>query len=298
MAMQLEQSVISDTLAVEIAQIAERVRRAVVVIDRPHGNGAGIIWRSDGGIVTNRHVVGCASQVHVRLADGRRADGRVVARHPEYDLAVVHIPLMGVPVAEVGDSATVRPGQLAIAVGHPFGYRDAVSVGVIVASGQIATKRGPRPADLLQSDVKLAPGNSGGPLLDASGRVIGINTMVAGRLSLAVPSQVAERFVRSSWPGGTVAYIGVRGMIVVLDQPRIPAGLLLTEVIPGSPGDRAGLMVGDILVTLGDVTVVDQESVPAALLRLAPGRPVAVRVVRGGTLREFIVVPAERVWSG
>ncbi|MER3436628.1 MAG: hypothetical protein C4346_02855 [Chloroflexota bacterium] len=135
MVVQLEQSVMGDTLAAELVQIAERVRRAVVVIDRQHGNGAGIIWRSDGGIVTNRHVVGRASQVHVRLADGRRADGQVVARHPEHDLAVVHVPLTGLPAAEVGDSSTVRPGHLAIAVGHPFGYRDAVSVGVIVAAG-------------------------------------------------------------------------------------------------------------------------------------------------------------------
>ncbi len=298
MVTQLERTAIGETLSEEIEAIAQRIRPAVVFIDRPHGNGAGTIWRSDGRIVTNRHVVGREAQVSVGLADGRRFAGRVIARHPEQDLAVVHIPASGLPAAEVGDSSTVRPGQIAIAVGHPFGYRDAVSAGVIVAAGQIATRSGPRSADLLQSDVKLAPGNSGGPLVDVRGRVIGINTMVAGRLSLAVPSQVAERLVAGHQAGRAVAYIGVQGVVVAIGHPGIPAGLLLTEVAEGAPGDRAGLIVGDIIVAIGDTVVVDQESVPAAILRLAPGQPIPVRVLRGGAMRAFVIVPAERVWSG
>lgn len=298
MVTQLERSVIGKTLSVEIEAIAQRIRPAVVFIDRPHGNGAGIIWRSDGRIVTNRHVVGREAQVMVSLADGRRFTGRVVMRHPEQDLAVVQIPASGLPAADVGDSSTVRPGQVAIAVGHPFGYRDAVSAGVIVAAGQITTRGGPRSADLLQSDVKLAPGNSGGPLLDVQGRVIGVNTMVAGRLSLAVPSQAAERLVAGHQRERTVAYLGIQGVVVAIGHPGIPAGLLLTDVVTGAPGDRAGLLVGDIITAIGDMAVIDQESVPAAMLRLAPGQPVPVRVLRGGTMREFVIIPAERVWSG
>ncbi|HEY8446074.1 MAG TPA: trypsin-like peptidase domain-containing protein [Thermomicrobiales bacterium] len=294
----LEQSVLGETLSAEIVDIARKVRESVVLIDRHGGNGAGVIWRADGRIVTNRHVVGLDRRVNVSLSDGRRFPGEVVARHPRRDVAVVQVPAEGLPAAEIGDSTTVRPGQLAIAVGHPFGFRDAVSAGIVVAAGQMATERGPRAGDLLQSDVMLAPGNSGGPLVDAHGRVIGINTMVAGRLSLAVPSQAVERFVAGERPGGRIAYIGVNGVVVALRGQDYPAGLLLLEIVDGAPADRAGLLVGDVIVAIGETIVTDQESVPAALLRLAPGEAVTIRVLRGGELREFVVVPTERQWSG
>ena len=275
------------------AVIAERVNPSVVVVGLRGGNGAGVIWRPEGIIVTNRHVVR-DDRVDVVLADGRRFTGIVAARHPEHDLAVIKIAADDLPAIEVGDSSRVRPGQLVLAIGHPIGFRGAVTAGVVVAAGQAATIEGPRTGDWIQADVTLLPGNSGGPLVDARGRVVGINTMVSGALSLAVPSQAVERFVAGGQPGRVRGYLGVNGMVVPLRRPDHPVGFLLSEVAEGTPADRAGLLVGDVIVGIGEAVVTDQESLPAALLRLVPGEAVRIAVLRGGERRTFTVVPTER----
>jgi serine protease Do len=274
------------------AAVAERVRVSVPIVVAGAGNGAGVIWRSDGQIVTNKHVAR-TDRVDVVLSDGRKFTGIVAARHPSRDLAVVKIAADGLPAVEVGDSSRVKPGQLAIAVGHPVGFREAVTVGIIVAAGQAATERGPRHGDFLQTDVTLLPGNSGGPLVDAWGRVIGINTMVNGRLSLAVPSQAVERFVAGG-TRGTAAYLGVNGIVVPTRRADYPIGFLITEVLDGTPADRSGLIVGDVVVAIGGREITDQESLPATLLRLVPGEPVELATLRGGEPRAFVVVPTER----
>lgn len=295
MAISIEQSISAGILSGEIAAIAERVRQSTVLVYRENGNGAGVIWRADGEIVTNKHVVGNSKEVDVVLSDGRKFTGIVAARHPERDIAVVKIAADGLPAAEIGDSSTVRPGQIAIAVGHPLGFRDAVTAGIVVASGQAATEGGPRMGDHLQADVTLMPGNSGGPLVDAWGRVIGINTMVAGALALAIPSQAVERFVASGPTLKPNAYLGIELKYVPsLRRGGFAAGLVLTNVIEGAPADRSGLMIGDVIVAFAEVTVVDQETLPAELLRLRPGEPVTVSVLRGDDLRSFVVVPTER----
>jgi serine protease Do len=281
------------SVSAAVDDVTRSARESLVLINRRHGNGAGIIWTTDGRIVTNHHVVGRDQQVQVVLADGREFDGAVIARHNSRDLAIVQVNESGLPVARIGDSSTVRPGQIALALGHPLGYRDSVTMGIIVAAGQAASDEGPRTGDFLQSDVTLAPGNSGGPLLDAEGRVIGINSMVAGQLSLAIPSQAAEVFVHGSQPG-LGAYIGVAGMLVQLRGARQPVGFLLNDIVEGAPADRAGLNVGDIIVAIGEAPVTDQESIPAAMLRLVPGEAVAISVLRGGEPRAFVVVPTER----
>jgi S1-C subfamily serine protease len=275
------------------AAIAERVAPSVVVVGQRGGNGAGVVWRPDGLIVTNRHVVR-GETAEITFADGRRMQGRVTARHPERDLASIKVEADGLPAVEVGDSATVRPGQLVLAIGHPIGFKGAVSVGVVVAAGQAATAEGPRTGDWLQADVALLPGNSGGPLLDARGRVVGINAMVSGALSLAVPSQAVERFVAGGGAGNVRGFLGVNGIVVPLRRADHAAGFVLTEVGDGTPADRAGLMVGDVIVGFGGTMVTDQESLPAALLRLTPGQAVEVAVLRGGEPRSFTVVPTER----
>jgi serine protease Do len=197
------------------------------------------------------------------------------------------------PAVAVGDSSTVKPGQLAIAIGHPVGFREAATVGIVVAAGQAATEAGPRPGDFLQTDVTLLPGNSGGPLVDAWGRVIGINTMVNGRLSLAIPSQAVERFIEGG-TRGIAAYLGINGIVVPTRRADHPVGFLITEVIDGTPADRTGLIVGDIVVAIGGRAVTDQESLPATLLRLVPGEAVELATLRGGEPRSFVVVPTER----
>jgi serine protease Do len=274
------------------AEIAARVRASVPLIVAGNGNGAGVVWRSDGQIVTNKHVVR-SDRVDVVLSDGRKFTGIVAARHPSRDLAVVKIAADGLAAIEVGDSSTVKPGQLAIAIGHPVGFREAVTTGIVVAAGQAATEGGPRHGDFLQTDVTLLPGNSGGPLVDAWGRVIGISTMVNGRLSLAIPSQAVERFVAGG-TRGTAAYLGINGIVVATRRSDHPVGFLVTEVIDGTPADRAGLIVGDVVVAIGGRAVTDQESLPATLLRLVPGEAVELATLRGGDPRTFVVVPTER----
>ena len=142
-----------------------RRSNSLVLISVGSSHGAGVIWRSDGIIVTNRHVLG-GDRVDVVLEDGRKLTGIVAARHPDRDLAIVKVAATGLPAARLGDSSIVRPGELAIAIGHPPGLRSAPTVGVIVASGQSATPDGPRTGDWLQTDVTLRPGNSGGPLAE------------------------------------------------------------------------------------------------------------------------------------
>lgn len=298
MATLMERATFAGTISEELAAIAGAIRESTVLVYRGGGNGAGVIWRADGEIVTNKHVVGNGKQVDIVLADGRKFTGLVASRHPERDLAVVKIAADGLPAATVGDSSTVRPGQIAIAVGHPLGFRDAVTAGVIVAAGQAATEGGPRMGDHLQADLTLLPGNSGGPLVDAWGRVIGVNTMVSGALALAIPSQAVERFIAGGPSVRPNVYLGIEIKYVPsLRRGGFATGLVLTGVVEGSPADRAGLIVGDVIVAFAEVTMIDQESLPAAMLRLKPGEPVTVSVLRGDELRSFTVVPTERAWE-
>jgi serine protease Do len=298
MATMIERDVFAGVLSDEIAEVAKAARESTVLVYRGGGNGAGVIWRANGEIVTNKHVIGNGKQVDIVLADGRKFTGLVASRHPERDLAVIKIAADDLPAAEIGDSSTVRPGQIAIAVGHPMGFRDAVTAGIVVAAGQAASDEGPQMGDHLQADLTLLPGNSGGPLIDAWGRVIGINTMVSGALALAIPSQAVERFVAGGPASRPNAYLGIEVKYVAnLRRAGYSAGLVLTGVVEGTPADRAGLIIGDVIVAVSDVIVVDQESLPAALLRLKPGEPITIDVLRGDELRSFVVVPTERAWE-
>lgn len=274
------------------ARITERIQRSVPIIYGPGGNGSGVVWRADGQIITNSHVVS-GDRADVRFGDGTRYDAQVIARHAERDLALLKVDADDLPAITVGDSSAIRPGQLAIAIGHPMGFRDAVTVGVVVAAGQAATVNGPKAGDFIQTDVTLLPGNSGGPLVDANGHVIGINTMINGALSLAIPSQAVERFVAGGRTG-TAAFLGINGIIVPLRDPAQPIGFLLTDVLDGTPADRAGLLIGDVVIAIDGAPLQDQESLPAALLRLSHGAPVELHVHRGGEPRTFTVVPTER----
>src|SRR5438105_12022005 len=175
-------------------EIAENLRRSTVVIHaRGRGSGSGVISSSDGTIVTNAHVVRSA-QVSLQLWDGREFDATVATRDPRRDLAVLRIDARNLPLALVADSSQVRPGELAIAIGNPLGFVGALTTGVIHAIGPL---RGLGSRTWVQADVRLAPGNSGGPLADAQGRVVGLNTMiVAGGLALAVPSNTVATFLK------------------------------------------------------------------------------------------------------
>src|ERR1700687_4711005 len=189
-------------------EIAEKLRRSTVLVHAgSRGSGSGVIWSSDGVIITNAHVAR-ANQISLQLWDGREFDATVASRDPHRDLAALRIGATSLPSASVADSSRVRPGELAIAIGNPLGFVGALTTGVIHAVGPL---RGLGPRSWAQADVRLAPGNSGGPLADAQGRVIRIKTMIAGRLALAIPSNIVLDFLSAapydSWLGVNVSTV-------------------------------------------------------------------------------------------
>ena len=249
----------------DLSQVAERVRRSTVQVEGARrGGGSGVIWRSDGLIVTNAHVAQ-RTVGRIRFSDGRAVQAKVAARDPQLDLALLEADARDLPAAPIGDSDSLRAGELVLAVGSPYGHAGAVAVGVVHA----ATDR-----RWIQADVKLAPGNSGGPLADAEGRVIGINTMVAHGVALAVPSNIVERFVAC---GGKAA----RRLGVTVEPVNAAGfGLLILEIEPASPAESAGLQVGDILTGSGGRPF--QAPFDLALSLEVSGGVVELDLLRGG----------------
>jgi serine protease Do len=225
-------------------EVAEALRRSTVQVSSAgRGFGSGVILSADGLIVTNAHVVR-SSHAQVKLWDGRTLEAVVTSRDLTRDLAALLASGSGLPAATLADSSKARVGELVLAVGNPLGFVGALSTGIIHAAGSV---RGLGMNSWLQADVQLAPGNSGGPLADAQGRVLGMNTMVAGGLALAIPSNDVARFLANGTSSHALLGVEVRPVrIVVRDENRI--GLLVLGVSPGGPTSVASLMIGDILV--------------------------------------------------
>jgi serine protease Do len=219
----------------EFGEIAERLRRSTVqVFSHGHeGGGSGVIWSADGRIVTNSHVAR-ADQADIVLWDGRRLPARLVSRDARRDLAELRVAESGLPAATAGDSDALRPGELAIAIGSPLGFAGALSTGVIHSVGPISGMGRER---WIGASVRLAPGNSGGPLADARGRVVGINTAIVNGLGVAVPSNAAVDFLRR----------GARPSLGVTLQP-VSHGLEIVTMDPNGAAAAASLRPGDILV--------------------------------------------------
>jgi serine protease Do len=221
-------------VAAAFGEIIEQLRRSTVQVRAGrNGGGSGVIWPQDGRIVTNAHVVegaGRSDAVEVELWDGRRFEGNIVRRDRRRDLAALQIQAASLAAVMVGDSNALRVGEFVIAVGNPMGFIGAASTGVV---HQVNNR------SWLISQVRLAPGNSGGPLANARGEVVGINTMIAGGLAFAIPSRSVARFLGA-------AQEEEYGLGVVV-RP-VPSGLIVLEVIPNSPADRASLLQGDVLV--------------------------------------------------
>jgi serine protease Do len=258
-------------------EIAERLRRSTVLIHAGgRGNGSGIIWSRDGVVLTNAHVAR-SSRLRVQLWDGREFHGVVTSRDPRRDLAALRIDAPNLQAAAAADSSQLRPGELAIAIGNPLGFVGALTTGVIHSVGPI---RGLGPNSWVQADVRLAPGNSGGPLADARGRVVGINTMVAGRLALAIPSNAVTTFLAGEssdgWLGATLHPVRVPKS----DRTGPAFGLVLLEIEPGSPAANASLLPGDILLGSEGNSFTSLDDLSAALAGSGP-RTLRLQFLRG-----------------
>ncbi len=215
--------------------LAERLRRSTVQVFSRHerGGGSGVIWNSDGLILTNSHVAR-AAEMQVELWDGRRFPARVASRDPRRDLAELRSSAPGLEPASPGDSGALRPGELVMAIGNPLGFAGALSTDVVHSIGAVP---GMGRQSWIRADVRLAPGNSGGPLADARGRVIGVNTAIVNGLGLAVPSNAASAYVARGPPPS---------LGVTLRPARI--GLELLDVDPEGAAARASLRAGDVLL--------------------------------------------------
>lgn len=280
------------------AEMIEVAHESVVQVrSRGRGAGAGVIWAAEGLVLTNHHVVAGerrGSRVQVVLHDGRALDAEVVKRGIELDLALLRIEEASadLPAAPVGDSGALRVGQLVYAIGHPWGRLGAVTAGIV--SGLDVVRGAGGRARYVQSDVALAPGNSGGPLLNARGEVVGINAMIFGRLALSVPSNAA-----SAWLAGERERrprLGVQVLPVELppfmrraNREAAQSGLMIAAVEGGTPAARAGLLVGDVLLGVGDETPDDAEALLDAIARA--GDAVRLRVMRGGRISFVSVNP-------
>jgi serine protease Do len=270
------------------------------------GTGSGVVFTDDGFLLTNAHVVGRAGGGAAGFADGSETSFDLVGADPLSDLAVVRARGSTPPAAVLGDADALVVGQLVVAVGSPLGLAGSVTAGVVSALGRSLPTRIGRAGrvieDVIQTDAALNPGNSGGALADASGRVVGINTAVAGiGLGLAVPvNATTRRIVSSLLAEGRVrrAYLGVVSVPAplpaqVAERTGQRRGLRLVEVVAGSPAARAGLKGGDLVLSVGRSPVSDAQGIQRLLFAEAIGVPLPITVLRNGAMVDVMAVPVE-----
>ncbi len=325
-------------LSEALAGVAGQLRESVVQVQvGDRGIGSGIIWQTgepdasgaaEATIITNAHVVRAARQetFKLKLADGRALEAQLIGAEPEIDLAALRVHASGLRAAEIGDSAALRVGELVIAIGNPFGREGAVTVGVVAARAPAdedialepseeaeqqapSSKRRERPGarfhhiEVIQADIRLYPGNSGGPLADAHGRVVGVNAMVGGGLGFAIPSRVVRQFLADLGQQTEPVYLGVE----VLTVPLAPAlrqragieqetAVLITGVMAESPAEAVGLLPGDVLLALDGRAIRDARLLPRLLnSRATSGEgPRTLTILRGGERQEVSLTPAVR----
>ena len=270
------------------------------------GIGSGVIITPDGYILTNSHVVQSADRIEIRLQDGRTYLARIVGNDPHSDLAVLTVPESGLPTGELGDSSMLRVGQLVIAIGNPLGFQATVTAGVISALGRtLRAQTGRLIENVIQTDAALNPGSSGGPLVDSSGRVIGINTaIIAGSqgICFSIPINTAKWVASQLIHEGRVrrSYLGISGQTVTLNRRLVvrhrlksPTGVLVTEVLPDTAAYQAGVQSGDIITQAGNVSLASLDDLQLTLSRHPIGTPLKLYFLRKQDIIILEVQPTE-----
>jgi S1-C subfamily serine protease len=305
---------ILDAYSHAVTSVADTVGPAVVRVEvrgangRPGGVGSGVIIAPDGLVLTNCHVVEGAKEVRIQDADGRVMEARKLGDDPDTDLALLRAgSARDLPTAKLGDSKTLKRGQLVVAIGNPLGFESTVTAGVVSALGRsLRARNGRLIEDVIQTDAALNPGNSGGPLVSSRGEVIGINTAVimgAQGICFAVASNTAQFVLSELIQHGRVrrAYIGVSAQTAAVPRRHARAagienasGALLTSLEPEGPAALAGLMSLDIAVRAGGVPVTGVDDLIRVLTGDRIGRTISVDVLRRGALRTINVEPSER----
>lgn len=295
-----------ERLSESIVSVASmRLERRFFGVVPLEGQGSGIILDRRGLIVTNNHVIDGASQVQVSLKDGRTFTGEVVGSDDETDIAVIRVDATDLPAAELGDSEAVRVGQFVLAIGNAL----ALPGGPTVSMGVLSARGRPLPGSdfifegLLQTDAAVNPGNSGGPLADLDGRIIGITTMMipyAQGMGFAIPINTVKRIAQEILDNGKVnrRWIGISGVDVTPQLARryglqAKAGFLVAEVVPRSPADRAGLRSGDVVVGADGSTVARTKDLLLAISKVGAGGRIALEVDRVGRRGTLEVSPTD-----
>jgi S1-C subfamily serine protease len=306
------QAVTNVVSAVGPAVVHIRVKKKVAARQRTapqetEGSASGVIITPDGYIITNSHVVEGARTIEVGLADGTSHNAKLVGQDSATDLAALVVPASGLPIARLGDSDKLRVGQLVIAIGNPLGFQSTVTTGVISALGRsLRSQNGRLIENIIQTDAALNPGNSGGPLVDSRGAIVGINTAIiqfAQGICFAVPVNTVRWVVSLLIREGKVTrgYLGISGQTVPLPVQVVRyfnlehnTGVHVMGIAPDSPADIAGLKEGDIILSIGKDIVSGVDDIHRLLTRDVIGKSCSVALLRGWTTRlEKSVVPSE-----
>ena len=272
----------------DLAAIAARLRRSTVQVVPGNGRGSGLIASADGTIVTNAHVAG-GRRATIVLDDGREFDGEVVARARERDLAAIRVDARELPAVEFRDGRSLRAGELVLAVGNPLDLVGALTSGIIHSVDRSARR--------VVADLRLLPGNSGGPLADVRGRVVGVNSMVVNGLAVAIGSGVVRRFLAAPTERPYIGIVARPVQVPVMGERRL--GLLITDVADRSPADRAHLAPGRIVIGVGGDLFSAPDDLAVAVEDCAVGAPLRLDILDGDRVGgvEILVGDASRVRS-
>ncbi len=295
-----------DALGPTVVGISVNLPAAAAPTGEQGGAGSGVIITPDGYVLTNAHVVGEARRIAVTLSDGSSLPASLIGTDPATDLAVINVNASGLPYAVLGDSALLRVGQLVIAIGNPFGFQSTVSTGVVSALGRaLRSQEGRLIENIIQHTAPLNPGNSGGPLVDSRGRVVGVNTAIivmAQGIGFAIPANTAKWVVSQLLSYGRVrrAYLGLAGRQRPLDRRlirfhRLPkdSAVEAISVDPQSPAGQAGLRPGDLIVAVGGQPTASVDDIHRLLAEWPIGQPVTLTILRGAERLDLSAIPAE-----